>query len=133
MNYKKWLSFLAFLFFVATITENLICGVQTAQNQGELQKILHQHKIAVVNFSSPTCTHCKEFDKSGVFEQLSQEMPDVAFVKVNSTGQGQALHAAHRINGTPTFIFFKNGQRVKDSVGGQFKGHFVTTINQLKK
>ncbi|HEX2978011.1 MAG TPA: thioredoxin family protein [Candidatus Babeliales bacterium] len=108
--------------------------IATAKNHNEFAAHLQAAPIAVVEFYSPTCSHCITFNKSGTFEALAKENRDVQFVRV-SYHEAPMLFGAHKVNAFPTFLVFKNGQEVKElrQAGGLTKTSIQDKINKAKK
>lgn len=120
----------------------ILCVVSTAhaeimiKNEQQLKQHLETTPVVVVEFFSPTCPACKSFERSGAFEQLSQELPNVKFVKV-SYGDAEVikLFSKHKIHGFPTFLFFKDGKEVEKhrTVGGLTKVAIKNKITEMQK
>ncbi|XP_078532701.1 thioredoxin-like [Lissotriton helveticus] len=71
-------------------------------------------KLVVVDFTATWCGPCKMI--APFFEKLSNDYPDVVFLKVDvDDAQDVAQHCD--IKCMPTFIFFKNGEKVDDFSG----------------
>ncbi|MBI2774872.1 thioredoxin family protein [Candidatus Dependentiae bacterium] len=113
------------------------CGeIVTARNHNEFNAHLQAAPVVVAEFYSPTCSHCITFNKSGTFESLAKENPDVRFVRVSYQDKEAAmLFGSHRVNAFPTFLVFKNGQEVKElrQAGGLTKTSIQDKINKAKK
>lgn len=111
------------------------CGeIVTAKNHNEFNSHLHAMPVAVVEFYSPTCSHCVNFNRSGIFETLAKENGDVQFVRV-SYHEAPMLFGAHKVNAFPTFLVFKNGQEIKElrQAGVPSKAVIQDKINRAKK
>ena len=68
----------------------------------------------VVDFWAPWCGPCKMMGP--VFEELSSEMDGVTFAKVN-VDEHQELAQKHGVQGIPAIFFFKDGEKVGESIG----------------
>lgn len=92
------------------------------------------NSTAVVEFFSPTCSHCKHFNESGVFEQLAAANPDVRFARV-SYFDVPKLFGTYQVYGFPTFVFLKNGKEISEhrAAGVLSKTTIQNSINKMKK
>lgn len=77
-------------------------------------EVLDSDKPAVVDFFADWCGPCKMM--APVFNELSQEMSDCGFFKVNVDNDPN-LASRYGVMSIPTLIIFKNGQPVSTSVG----------------
>ena len=71
-------------------------------------------KVAVVDFSATWCGPCKML--SPVIEALSEEMSDVEFFGADVDENGE-LAAQFGVQGVPTVVLLKEGQKVAQNVG----------------
>ena len=97
----------------------------------EFQQVLGEasSKLLVVNFSAVWSGPCHRV--SSKFNQLAQDHPHAMFVKVrlqncarsiNSLSQVDVdenieIAASHGINCMPTFVFYRNGEKIEEFVG----------------
>ncbi|MFC5177308.1 thioredoxin [Nocardioides taihuensis] len=65
--------------------------------------------IVLVDFWASWCGPCRQF--APVFEQASQDHPDIVFGKVDTEAE-QSLAAAAQITSIPTLMAFKDGTLV---------------------
>lgn len=70
--------------------------------------------IVLVDFWASWCGPCRQF--APVFEQASEEHPDIVFGKVDTEAE-QALAAAAQITSIPTLMAFKDGSLVFSQPG----------------
>ena len=84
-----------------------------------------QEGVCVVDFFATWCGPCKML--APVFEELSQEMSEVKFFKVDVD---QALDIARKFSITtvPTMIIFKDGQAVDKMIGFLPKEHIKAKV-----
>ncbi|KAF8243931.1 thioredoxin-domain-containing protein, partial [Wilcoxina mikolae CBS 423.85] len=75
-------------------------------------------KLVVIDFFATWCGPCKVI--SPQFEQMSKEFENVAFYKLD-VDENQAVAAEYDVRAMPTFLFFKNGEKVEDVVGANPK------------
>ncbi len=81
--------------------------------QDELEKLIHDKKIVLVDFSATWCGPCKSLGK--VLETkvapVYENDTDVALVKVD-IDKNQELAQALQVLSVPTMMFFFGGQRI---------------------
>ena len=84
-----------------------------------------QEGVCVVDFFATWCGPCKML--APVFEELSQEMSEAKFFKVDVD---QALDIARKFSITtvPTMIIFKDGQAVDKMIGFLPKEHIKAKV-----
>ncbi|CAL4092940.1 unnamed protein product, partial [Meganyctiphanes norvegica] len=66
-------------------------------------------KLVVVDFFADWCEPCKMIAPK--LEAMDSEMSDVVFLKVD-VDECEELAMEHQISCMPTFLFFKNGEKV---------------------
>jgi thioredoxin 1 len=86
--------------------------------------------IVVIDFWAPWCGPCRGF--APVFEQVSEENPDVKFVKVN-TDEEQALAGHFGIRSIPTLMIFREQVIVFQQPGALPKGAVEDVLGQVRK
>ncbi len=85
--------------------------------------------LVVVFFWAPWCGHCKMF--APTFDELSREYADkLKFAKLNCD-EHAAVASKCKIMGTPTMLFYKNGEEVDRIVGGIPKAELKAKIDAL--
>ncbi len=96
--------------------------------QQDFQKEVLEHKGKVfVDFHAEWCAPCKI--TSPVIEELSQEMKDIKFVKVD-VDQNPELASQYSVFSIPTFLILQDGKVVNQFVGAMGKEGF---LEQIKK
>ncbi len=83
--------------------------------------------VALVDFWAPWCGPCKRI--APVIEELSGEMADVRFGKLN-TDENQETAMQHGIMSIPTLLVYKDGEKVDQVVGAVPKETLVATLKK---
>ena len=84
-------------------------------------KAIKEHSIAVVEFYSATCKHCKKLEEAG---------NEVYFGKVLIPDQ-LSLAEEYEISSVPTLLYFKDGEIREKSVGFTHKLIIAENIKKL--
>lgn len=74
-----------------------------------LDLLRRERGFVVLELWSPGCSVCKEVE--GEVLKAHVELDDVAFMRVN-VDHNKVLASRYQVSGTPTFLFFCNGQKV---------------------
>lgn len=73
--------------------------------QADFSDLIHQNPFVMVDFWAPWCGPCRAF--APIYEQISEQHPDVVFAKVN-TEEEQALAGAFQVRSIPTLMIFRD-------------------------
>ncbi|MCO5585152.1 hypothetical protein L7F22_039084 [Adiantum nelumboides] len=97
-------------------TTQIKMSVQAITSYEDFQKIINGDKIAAIDFWATWCGPCKMI--SPLFEKFANDAPadQIAFYKVDVDEQEQISQEVG-ITAMPTFVFFKNGQKITQTVG----------------
>ena len=99
------------------------------QSFEEYDALLKNNKSVFVDFYADWCGPCKML--APVVEQLSEEIKDVVFVKVN-VDTTPDIASRYGIMSIPTLISFKDGEIAGNAVGFQPKEQLLEIINKAR-
>lgn len=77
-------------------------------------EVLHHDKLTVLDFWASWCGPCMMLKP--IFEELSQEMPEIHFCKVD-VDEERDLAIEYGVESIPTLLLFRNGVLVDRLVG----------------
>ncbi|GLB43640.1 putative thioredoxin family protein [Lyophyllum shimeji] len=89
-------------------------GVTPINSFEEFKRIINSGKVVAIDFWATWCGPCRAI--SPVFEALADQVEAVEFYKVDVDAQPDIAQEVG-IRAMPTFMIFKDGQKVKDLVG----------------
>lgn len=92
-----------------------------------------QKPLALVNFGVHWCGFCKTLETELKFVQseLKRQRIDAWLAAVDSTiPENEALAGPQGINGYPSLVLYRNGQRVSDYTGGRSRGELVDYLRR---
>jgi thioredoxin len=95
----------------------------------EFDSVITGNDIVLVDFWAPWCGPCKSFGP--IFEQVANENPDVAFVKVN-TDEESGLAGGFAIRSIPTLMIFREQVIVFQQAGAVPKGALDDLLAQVR-
>ena len=102
--------------------------VQNINKDNFQNEVLQAKGVVFVDFYADWCGPCKM--TSPIIDELSQELPNVKFVKIN-VDQNPDLASQYSVFSIPTFLIFKDGQVVHQFVGAMGKEGFLAEINKF--
>lgn len=94
-----------------------------------VDEVLMSPGLVIVDYWADWCAPCKQL--SPIIEELSNEYPDVKFVKVD-TNSNPNLAAEQGILSLPTLQFFQGGRVAKALSGGKSKNALKKVIEELR-
>lgn len=93
------------------------------------KEVISYDGLAVIDFWAAWCGPCKML--SPIIDELSEEVSDVKFCKVNVDEQ-EKIAAEFDIHSIPTVIFIKNGKTADKSIGFVQKEELLERIEKNK-
>lgn len=94
------------------------------------KEVLKADKPVVIDNWANWCQPCLLMVP--IFEELSKEMKNVKFVKLN-VDENQETASRYNIMSIPTFLIFKNGKEVERIIGSQPKPSIREKIEKAIK
>lgn len=86
--------------------------------------------LTLVDFWAVWCGPCRMFGP--IFEQVSNQVPDVKFVKFEIDESNRRIPAQYGIRSIPSVLAFKNGELVEARAGLMDADTLMQWINELK-
>lgn len=93
------------------------------------KEVLSAEQLTVVDFWASWCGPCMMLKP--IFEELSGEMPEVKFCKVD-VDEERDLAIEYGVESIPTLLFFKGGELVDTLVGYRDKASLREAIEAKK-
>eukprot|EP01126_Amoeba_proteus_P037874 TRINITY_DN3924_c0_g1_i4.p1 TRINITY_DN3924_c0_g1~~TRINITY_DN3924_c0_g1_i4.p1 ORF type:complete len:127 (-),score=27.99 TRINITY_DN3924_c0_g1_i4:93-473(-) len=94
--------------------EQQIFMVKELQTKAEFDEFLKASGLVVIDFTATWCGPCHKM--SPIFERFAQTYASAHFAKVDVDANSATAEACS-IRAMPTFILFKNGEKVAEVVG----------------
>lgn len=86
--------------------------------------------LTLVDFWAPWCGPCRMFGP--IFESVSNEMPDVKFIKFEIDDTNRATPIKYGIRSIPAILAFKGGELIEARTGVMDEETLKNWINELK-
>ena len=99
------------------------------ESMKEYDEILANNKSVVDDFYADWCGPCKMIGP--VLQEVSNEVTDVTFVKVNVDELGE-IAQRYGVMSIPTLIAFKDGKKVNQAVGFVPKPNIMKLVETVK-
>jgi thioredoxin 1 len=96
------------------------------------KEVLSSDKITIVEFWHERCPWCQQ--TAPIYDALSQQYSDrMKFTRLNVLidRENREFAMNQGVRGTPTFIFFCEGQPVGTKVGFQTQEHLTQSIEEI--
>lgn len=119
----KWYSIL----LIALSTTFVSAKVVVVSSSSDFAQKISQGDV-LVDFYADWCGPCKKLGPS--IEQLSQELPQVTFLKVNVDGQ-QLIARNYGIRSIPALMFFSSGTKKWEHFGFMSKSELKNMLLSL--
>ena len=94
------------------------------------KEVLESDKPVLIDFFATWCGPCRMFGP--IFEQVSNQTPDVKFVKFEIDESNRRMPAQYGIRSIPSVLAFKNGELVEARAGLMDADTLLQWINELK-
>lgn len=92
------------------------------------KEVLEAKETVLADFWASWCGPCQAM--APVLEEVAAERPDIKVVKINiESDDGMKLAQNYKVSAIPTLAVFKNGERVKTSVGAIPKGQVLDLLS----
>lgn len=99
-------------------------------NKNNFEKEIKNNKLIAIDLWASWCGPCRAM--APVFEELSKEMKNVTFAKLN-VDENQNIASGLGVMSIPTFIIFKNGNEVDRIIGANSKAFMKSKIESALK
>lgn len=93
-------------------------------------KGINTKPVVIIDFWASWCGPCRAM--APTFEELSKEMPEILFAKVN-VDDNQEIAVKYGIMGIPCFLIFKNGKEADRIVGVTQKAVMKAKLEAAEK
>jgi len=103
-------------------------GVKMIADMADFEATIKDKKLVVVDFTASWCGPCQKI--APIFQKMSEEMPDVVFVKVD-VDDCEDVAAKCGVQAMPTFQVYKESTKLGEMCGANESG-LKELINKYK-
>ena len=100
-------------------------------NRNYFEHINEKSGISILEFYSPSCTHCKKMEGALTKLEETKEV-DATFIKCNTADEG-ALALRYDISSVPTIVILNGGKEVNRFIGFTHPLILKDTVLKLQK
>ncbi|MCM8771907.1 MAG: thioredoxin [Candidatus Omnitrophica bacterium] len=98
-------------------------------NKENFEEIIKNNENVIIDFWANWCMPCKIMIP--VFEKLAEKYKNkIVFAKVN-VDENPEIAEKYKIMSIPTFIFFKNGNKLQEIIGAMSENIFEKKILEI--
>lgn len=101
--------------------------VVTLTEENFEKEVLQSDIPVLVDFWATWCGPCKMM--SPIIDEVAEEVSTVKFCKLN-TDEADSIALKYKVMSIPTLMLFKNGEKVKQSVGAISKQDVIAFISE---
>jgi len=103
-------------------------GIREITTEEDLQGVIKASPLVAIDFYASWCGPCQMI--APVFKRLSEEFPNIAFIKADSDKAGPLAHK-FGVSSIPHFVFLKDGKEVSNLIGAN-KNELKAKLESLK-
>lgn len=105
-------------------------AVKHPKSKEELEELIAKAgaKLVIIDFFATWCGPCRLMGPK--FNKLAEEFPDPIYVGIDVDEQ-ESIAASYDIAVMPTFVFFKNGEKIQTIEGNNYED-LRKTVEQNK-
>lgn len=112
-------------------------NIQEIASESALDSVIKNNDKVVVFFYDPMCPVCNAFKKKGIYPETAHVLADTTFVMVNSKirrpqeAKNKFLFQKYDVTAFPSFVFFKDGNKINQFAGYSDNPHFTQKISSM--
>lgn len=113
--------------------------IQEIAAESALDTVIKNNSKVVIFFYDPMCPVCNAFKKKGIYPATAHALPDTTFVMVSSkivrpaseNKSGDPLFTKYEVKAFPSFVFFKDGNKINQFAGYSDNPHFTQKVSSM--